>query len=352
MQGVKNKTESEILMTKLSKNNLQYMVGGLLYMPAFQKNIIDKFKNNSIDCLTSIAFCLEDSIRDEALPEAEESLKYILQELKFISTENIESSFRRNLLNGINLPLIFIRVRSPEHLQAVHKKLSDFTNIITGYIFPKFDLNNAENYAAIIYEINRNRKQPLYIMPILETEMISDITTRNDSLIRIKKVLDIIKDYVLNVRVGVNDLSNLYGLRRDIKHTVYDIGVVRDILINIINVFAKDYVVASSVWNYFDNGKSDAWIEGLKQELILDKLNGFIGKSAIHPSQLPYIFDSLKVTQDDLDNANQILNWQSDSHGVVNGTGIMNELKCHHKWAKRIKMLSEIYGVKNNESLV
>ena len=222
-------------MSKLNKNILQYMVGGLLYMPAFQKNIVDKIKKCSIDCLTSIAFCLEDSIRDEALPEAEESLKYILQELKPLYKN---SPFRRNLLNGKNLPLIFIRVRSPKHLQSVHNKLSDITNIVTGYIFPKFDLNNAESYAAIIYEINRNREQPLYIMPILETEMIADITTRNDSLIRIKRVLDIIKDYVLNVRVGVNDLSNLYGLRRDINHTVYDIGVVRDILINILNVFA------------------------------------------------------------------------------------------------------------------
>ena len=125
-------------------------------------------------------------------------------------------------------------------------------NIVTGYIFPNFDLNNAENYAAVIYDINRNRKQPLYIMPILETEIIADITTRNESLVKIKKVLDIVKDYVLNVRVGVNDLSNLYGLRRDINHTVYDIVIVRDILTNILNVFAKDYVVAGSVWNYFD----------------------------------------------------------------------------------------------------
>ena len=83
-------------------------------MPAFQNNIIEKIKNNSIDCLTSMCFCLEDSIRDEALPEAEESLKYILQELKYLRK---------------NLPLIFIRVRSPEHLQSFHDKLSDLTEM-------------------------------------------------------------------------------------------------------------------------------------------------------------------------------------------------------------------------------
>ena len=324
-------------MTKFSKDTLQYMVGGLLYMPAFQINVIDKIKSNSIKCLTSIAFCLEDSIRDEALGEAENALLHILQEIQSIPIKNIKLQ-----------PLIFIRVRSPEHLQFIHNKLSDLTSTISGYILPKFDLNNAENYAAIIYEINRNREQPLYIMPILETEMVANISSRNETLIKIKKILDVIKDYVLNIRVGVNDLSNLYGLRCDVSHSVYDIGIVRDILINILNVFAKDYVVAGSVWNHFDDGRSDAWSEGFKQELILDRINGFIGKSAIHPSQLPYIFDSLKVTQADFNDANQILNWQSDSHGVLKGSGRMNELKCHRKWAERIKILSEIYGVKND----
>ena len=332
----------------MNKNVLQYMVGGLLYMPAFQDNIVDKIQSNAIECLTSIAFCLEDSIRDEVLDKAEDSLKDILQKLKSVSNENIKSSFNRNLLKDRNLPLIFIRIRSPEHLKSVHEKLSNMTDIITGYILPKFDLNNAENYAAFIYEINRNRKQPFYIMPILETEMIVDTSSRNEVLIKIKKVLDIIKDYVLNIRLGVNDLSNIYGLRCDINHTVYDIGIIRDIFVDVLKVFAKDYIVAGSVWNYFDDGKNTSWAIGLKKELTLDRLNGFIGKSAIHPSQLTYIFDNLKVTQSDLDDANQILNWKSESHGVVKGSGRMNELKCHSKWAARIKILSEIYGVKND----
>ena len=33
------------------KNFLQYKIGGLLYMPAFQKNIVEKIKNNSISLL-------------------------------------------------------------------------------------------------------------------------------------------------------------------------------------------------------------------------------------------------------------------------------------------------------------
>ena len=316
-----------------NKKFLQYKIGGLLYMPAFQKNIVEKIENDSIKNLTSVAFDLEDSVLDEKLFDAEKTLEIILHDLKSLNK---------------NLPLIFIRVRSPKHLQAIHEKFSSFTEIITGYLLPKFDLNNAESYVAAITEINFNRAAPIYFMPIFETENIAEI----ENLIEIKNLLESVQDFILNIRVGVNDLSNIYGLRWNFNYTVYDIGVVRDILINILKVFSKDYVVAGSVWNYFGDEKNLAWAEGLKKELNLDKLNGFIGKSAIHPSQLPYIFDSLKVTQSDLNDAEQILNWTSDSHGVAKVSGRMNELKCHLNWAEKIKILNEIYGVQNDKNLV
>ena len=315
-------------MTDTSKEILQYKIGGLLYMPAFQENIVEKIKNNSVDCLTSVAFCLEDSIRDEALADAEETLKNILQNLQQLK----------------NFPLIFIRIRTPEHFLAVYKKYEKFNDIITGYIFPKFDLYNAESYVNATVEINSHRAKKIFVMPIFETENVIE----SANLIEIKNILESVQDYILNIRVGVNDLSNIYGLRRNVHCTIYDIGVVRNILVDILKIFAKDYVVAGSVWNYFANGENTAWAEGLKKELALDRLNGFIGKSAIHPSQLPYIFDSLKVTRADFNDAEQILNWDSDSSGVVKGSGRMNELKCHTKWAQRIKILSEIYGVQDD----
>ena len=130
---LKFEIESEVFNIQTDKNFLQYKIGGLLYMPAFQRNIVEKIKNDSIKNLTSIAFDLEDSIRDEKLFDAEKTLEIILHDLKSLNQK---------------LPLIFIRVRSPQHLQAIHEKFLDFTEIITGYLLPKFDLNNAENYVA------------------------------------------------------------------------------------------------------------------------------------------------------------------------------------------------------------
>ena len=304
------------------KEILQYKVGGLLYMPAFQSNIVQKIAKNRLPCLTSAAFCLEDSILDESLDEAEKSLQIILREL-----ENLK-----------NLPLIFVRIRSPRHLEIFHEKIGSKSKILTGYILPKFDMSNAGAYIPLAKEIN------LPIMPTLESNRVASLLTRRTELLSIKQALDEIKSIVLNVRVGVNDFCNLYGLRRNVNQTIYDIGIVRDVLIDILNVFARDFVVAGSVWNFFSG---NFWADGLKKELELDRANGFIGKTAIHPAQLPIIFDGMKVSKIDFDDANQILNWQSNSHGVIKSSdgSRMNEVKCHLTWARRIKILGELYGV-------
>ncbi|MBQ3451656.1 MAG: HpcH/HpaI aldolase/citrate lyase family protein [Selenomonadaceae bacterium] len=310
------------------KEILQYKVGGLLYMPAFQSNIVQKIQKNRLPCLTSAAFCLEDSIRDESLDEAEKSLKFILRELE----------------NSENLPLIFVRIRSPRHLEIFHDKIGSKSKILTGYVLPKFDMSNAGAFISLAKEIN------LPVMPTLETNRVASILTRRTELLSIKQALDEIKSLVLNIRVGVNDFCNIYGLRRNVNQTIYDLGIVRDVLIDILNVFAGNYVVAGSVWNFFSG---NFWADGLHKEILLDKANGFIGKSAIHPAQLPIIFDGLKVPKIDFDDANQILNWQSTTHGVLKSVdgSRMNEINCHTNWARRIKILGELYGVIDKSDL-
>ncbi len=319
-------------MTEISRARLQYMVGGLLYTPAVTEGVAEKIENGAFRCLTSIAFCLEDSIRDEALEKAEQELLKTLGEMKRLSKS----------------PLVFIRIRTPEHLLHIHGLFKEYYDVITGYVLPKFDLSNCSEYSKIITEINLNCSKPVYIMPILESRMIADTLSRAETLGKIKDCLDKIKDYVLNVRVGGNDLSNLYGLRRSTDCTIYDMGAVRDILIDIINVFVPEYVVSGAVWEYFGENENEPWALGLKKELALDRLNGFIGKTAIHPSQLPLIYESMKVNKTDYEDALKILGWKSDTLGVeksADGTR-MNEEKCHGKWALKTAMLGEIYGLK------
>jgi citrate lyase beta subunit len=317
------------------KERLKYSLGGLLYTPAINKGIHDKIRDGAFESLTSLAFCLEDTIRDECLEEAQDCLKGVLGELS-------------RLEPGL-LPLIFVRVRTPRHLKAVAELYRQYDGIITGYILPKFDLSNMEDYLEAASDIIKEDGERVYIMPILESRMVADVRHRVENLEKIKSFLDTVRDQVLNVRVGGNDFCNLFGLRRRANQTIYDIGVIRDIFVDIINIFAPDYVVSAPVWEYFGPERDGVWDEGLRREAELDRLNGFIGKTAIHPSQLPIIHECLKVSAADYDDAMGILGWNKGPVMVAKGgeSGRMNEIKVHSVWARRIAMLAQIYGIRD-----
>ena len=326
-------------MLERMKELLPYKVGGLLYTPAINIGVADKIEKQAYPCLTAMAFCLEDSIQDNALEEAEAEL---LRTLAAIKNKAIDETKR---------PLLFVRVRTPEHMKKVHELLIDVEDILTGYILPKFDLSNGEAYVDLINQINVGRQGSIYIMPILESRMIADIGERQSTLLKLKAILDSAKDYILNVRVGGNDFSNLYGLRRAVDQNIYEIGVIRDILVDIINVFASDYVVSGPVWEYFGEDQNGEWASGLRNELSLDRLNGFIGKTSIHPTQLPIIYESMKVSKEDYEDALSILGWTSTDYAVAksaNGSR-MNEVKCHAKWATRIQILGQLYGIREGQ---
>ena len=313
---------------------LAYKIGGLLYSPAINTGVADKLAEGAYPCLTSIAFCLEDSILDCALDQAEQDL---LATLTAIS-EKVPQE---------RMPLVFVRVRTPSHLMHISRMLGGLEQLLTGYILPKFDSSNGGEYAENITLLNRDREQPLYFMPIIESRLAASSLHRTEELHRIRNLLSTVQPYILNVRVGGNDFSNIFGVRRPIDRTIYDLGVIRDILVDISSVFSADYVVSGPVWEYFGT-EDGTWAEGLRNELELDRLNGFTGKTAIHPSQLPVIYDSLKVTAEDYRDALSILGWESELSGVAKSAdgSRMNEVKCHERWARKVKLLGDIYGIK------
>ena len=323
-----------ILLQIENEKLMPYRVGGMMYTPAIAPNIAEKIRNKVYPYLTSLALCLEDSINDDSLFDAEQQLVKTLIDVK----ENTQAEDR---------PLLFVRIRTPEHMESVHKMLGDTESVLTGYILPKFDLGNAEKYRNVLLKINEERSHALYIMPTLESGMVANAATRVKALLELKAILDPIHENILNIRVGGNDFSNLFGLRRKVNQTIYDIGVIRDILSDIINVFSHDYVISGPVWEYFGDSVDAAWADGLRREMKLDFLNGFIGKTAIHPAQLPVIFDGMKVSRSDYEDAQSILAWNRKGYAVAKSSdgSRMNEVKCHTRWAEKINCLGSLYGI-------
>ena len=220
--------------------------------------------------------------------------------------------------------------------------------------------------------MNEKFNEIIYGMPILESREIAHKETRMDELIKIKEILDRFRELVLNIRVGGTDFSSCFGVRRGINYTIYDIMTVRDCLQDILNVFTRDneYCVSGPVWEYFRASKemkfeelpetdfhetllkhetiiNDA-IDGLLRETILDKANGFIGKTIIHPTHIQYVNGMLAVTREEYEDALQIM---GTSGGVIKSANAnkMNEIGPHRRWAEKLIMRAKAYGVIEDE---
>ena len=83
----------------------------------------------------------------------------------------------------------------------------------------------------------------------------------------------------------------------------------------------------------------------------MDKANGFIGKTIIHPSHVRFVNAMFTVVEEEYNDALQIL---ETSGGVIKSlTGNkMNEINPHRNWAKRIFNRAQAYGVVKSEDAI
>ena len=348
------------------KSTLQYCLGATLYMPG-TKDIKEKVINNQME-VTSLVMCCEDAIKEEELEDAENN---ILSHLDFFA-DALENG--KITLNDI--PLIFIRIRNPKQFISFSNRLTPRqANILAGFNFPKFNSENALGVLRTLVETNSRLGVLLYGMPILEGEETAFRELRTKELMSLHKMMEPYRDLILNVRVGGTDMSSLFGVRRNIHSTVYDIMPVRDALSDIINFFNRfnEYVVSAAVWEYFRVYREDdindliknnfyhsliksepiinPAIDGLLREVIIDKANGFIGKTIIHPSHARFVNAMFCVSEEEYKDALQIVN---TSGGVIKSEdgGKMNEVGPHRRWAEKILTRAKVYGVVKNEDSV
>ncbi len=253
--------------------------------------------------LTSMVFCFEDACPEGQVEEAEKNVIHVLDVLS--------NALDRGDLTYHELPLIFCRVRSQEQFIRFAKQLTKHhVKALTGINFPKFNVHNGNVYMFYLKQLNEKFGEIIYGMPIIEDQEVAFRETRMTELIGIRDILDKYKDIVLQIRVGATDFSSCFGVRRGVDYSIYDILTVREILSDIINVFGRnnDYVISGPVWEYFRASKQmmfqelprygiedsllkripivNTEIDGLLREVILDKANGFIGRTVIHPSHI------------------------------------------------------------------
>lgn len=350
---------------------LSYALGATLYMPGTRETIASDILSRKHSGLASTVFCLEDSIGDAEVPAAEKNI--------ITQVHKIYLALDHQEIDVGDLPLIFIRVRNSEQILRLTEKMGDSARLITGFIFPKFTAESYR-YFEVIKRLNEQATGPFYGMPIIESPEVIYRESRVQELIETKRLLDTYQDLVLNVRIGATDFSGLYGIRRGPDVTIYDITVIRDCLADIINIFGRvesNYVVSGPVWEYFSNGgrvlkpqlrKSpfeefhdnhgcngtkirsqllNKYVDGLIREVIVDRENGLIGKTIIHPSHIIPVQSLYIVGHEEYLDALSILENSNGQQGVLKSSyaNKMNELKPHYNWARKILLRAKNYGV-------
>lgn len=344
---------------------LRYCLGATMYMPG-TKDFLNKIINCEMPGLTTMVMCFEDACKEEDVPAAEENVHNLL--------EKLADAVDKGEIDEKELPLIFCRVRNQEQFEHFSEGLTERqVKVLAGINFPKFNSKNGLKYLEYLEKLNEKYGEILYGMPIIEDPEVAFKETRIEELLRIRELLNRYKNLILQVRVGATDFSSCFGVRRGVDYSIYDILTVRECLSDILNVFGRnnEYVVSGPVWEYFRASKQmmftslpehnledhllkrlpivNSEIDGLLREVILDKANGFVGRTVIHPTHINYVNALQAVTREEYEDACAILG--HGSGGVFKGSGNnkMNEVKPHMNWARRIYMRARAFGVIENE---
>lgn len=338
------------------RRTLALALGATFYSPGTRASLADDSRRAAAIGTTSHVWDLEDAIAHEAVEAAQANVVAAL----------------RTLSDRDRLPLLFVRVRTPEQLVQLVAQAGDAARHLTGFVLPKFAPGDAGRcWLQAVEQAASDSGSRLFAMPVLEHEDLAWVETRAEHLAGVRAVLDAHRESVLAVRVGATDLSGLFGLRRDADTTVWDVAVVRDMFADVLNVFARrgDHVVSGPVWEHFSGGdrlfrsqlrstpfeesgsslrpqllRDDA--DELLREVQLDRANGFTGKTVIHPTHVSVVNAMTSVVRDEYDDALTVLA-SAGRGGVVRSPsgGKMNELGPHALWAEQVVARAAVYGV-------
>lgn len=334
---------------RLERKKLGMAMGAALYLPGSMPNFSVKLNNKNLKNLTSTIICLEDAVSDSELLEAELN---VVNELKLI-----EQNDQNGLIDTNEIPLLFVRIRNVQQLEKIANLLGSAIRYITGFVFPKCTSYNAKNFFLCLQNLNLQHSIHLYALPILETKEIIYTETREQELSNLYTVFKQFEDLVLTIRVGATDFTSLFSQRRPGNRTIYDLLLITNCLTDILNKFNRkedSFVVSGPVYEYFESQDSfrlftDAnSIESiLWNEVQLDVLNGFYGKTCIHPSQIDIVNSVYVVPKELFEDASLIVENNAETNGVLRSPARnkMNEVKPHYSWAMKIIAQAEIYGV-------
>ncbi|MFB0626087.1 HpcH/HpaI aldolase/citrate lyase family protein [Streptomyces sp. AB3(2024)] len=343
-------------------------LGATLYSPATRPHLAADIRKQTGRGVVSMVLCLEDSISDSDVLGGEENL---VRQFADLDTDPAGTA---------RLPLLFIRVRTPEQIPDLVRRLGGPVRHLAGFVLPKFTESRGTAFLDAVADAESASGLPrLYAMPVLETPDLLHLETRVEALAGISRTVNRYRERVLALRLGVTDFCSVYGLRRTPDMTAYDVQIVAGVIADVVNVLSRadgtGFTVTGPVWEYFrsqqrlfkpqlrrspflEEGVEElrtALIEhdldGLLREIELDRANGLLGKTCIHPAHVTPVHALSVVSHEEFSDAQDILRPERGGGGVMRSvyTNKMNEVKPHRAWAERTMLRAEVFGVAKEE---
>ncbi|MGW4894404.1 HpcH/HpaI aldolase/citrate lyase family protein [Kitasatospora sp. NPDC004240] len=353
---------------------LSTALGATLYSPATRTTLAADIRKQAARGVVSMVLCLEDAIADHEVPAAEANLVARLGE---IHAENTDRGGEISTGCAQDLPLLFIRVRAAGQITDLAERLGPAIGLLTGFVLPKFTEDSGGAFLEALAAAEDATGHRLFAMPVLESPELAHLETRRDQLFGVARLLDKYRERILAVRLGVTDLCSAYGLRRSPDLTAYDVALVAAVIGDVVNVLGRadgtGHTITGPVWEYFPvqermfkpqlrrtpfaeaepSGEAvrqriiEHDLDGLIREIELDRANGLLGKTCIHPSHVPAVHALSVVTHEEYSDARDILDQERGGGGVLRSayTNKMNEAKPHRAWAERVLLRAEVFGV-------
>ncbi|WP_326697298.1 HpcH/HpaI aldolase/citrate lyase family protein [Streptomyces sp. NBC_01754] len=339
---------------------LSAALGATLYSPATRPRLADDVIKQAANGVVSMVLCLEDSIDDADVVGAE---------------ANLVRQFAEIGERAARVPLLFIRVREPGQIPDLVKRLGSSVRWLSGFVLPKFTEHRGELFLEALAEAESASGHRLYAMPVLESPELLHLESRGETLRGIARTVGTHRDRVLALRLGVTDFCSAYGLRRSPDMTAYDVQIVSSVIGDVVNVLGRSdgtgFTITGPVWEYFrlqermfkpqlrrspfmgraaDELRTaliEHDLDGLLREIELDRANGLLGKTCIHPSHVLPVHALSVVSHEEYTDAQDILRPERDGGGVLRSayTNKMNEVKPHRAWAERTLRRAEVFGV-------
>lgn len=293
-----------------------YALGATLYMPATRADLLELVFRTKLPELRSLVVCLEDAVADRYVDTALRNLRVLLSAIDVRGGRPADG------------PLLFVRPRDSQ-MAAV---LNDWPLMahVDGFVVPKLTLSNLGAWEQAV------TNPELFLMPTLETSDVFNPGAMVELGLALKANLN---QRIIALRIGGNDLMGCLGLRRNTATTLYStpMSYVIPMLAGVMG--SQGFALTAPVFEQLATPLL------LKKELELDIAHGLVGKTAIHPSQISIIQDTLRVSFDDLSSAKLIVSDQAPA--VFKHNDVMCEPATHFKWATGILARAQWHGVRH-----